>query len=136
MRPCYLTLALILFLIAACSAEPGPLHVPVTSEPADKYQYQVGLGYGFLDKHVQVFVDGREVLSVTGTEEIEEFAQLLGTKMLAGGSTDAQEVTVQVVVDEAPPFKQVLDLSAGRYIHVYYPESGLQVYNTEVLILE
>ena len=56
--------------------------------------------------------------------------------MLAGGSTDSQEITVRVVVDGGPPFEQVVDLSTGQYIHVYDQESGLQVFNTEALILE
>ena len=64
---------------------------------------KLGLGYGFLGRQVQVFVDGQEILSITGSDEIEEYAQLLGTKMLAGSSMDAQEVTVRVVVDGGPP---------------------------------
>jgi hypothetical protein len=129
-------LFIILFMTAACSAEPGTLQAPAATDAVGKYQYQVGLGYGFLGRQVQVFVDGQEILSITGSDEIEEHAQLLGTKMLAGGSTDLEEVTVRVVVDGGPPFEQIIDLSAGWYIHVYNQESGLQVFNTEVLILE
>ena len=129
-------LAIILFMTAACSAEPGTLQAPAATDAAGKYQYQVGLGYGFLGRQVQVFLDGQEILSITGSDEIEEYAQLLGTKMLAGSSTDAQVVTVRVVVDGGPPFEQIIDLGTGRYIHVYNQESGLQVFNTEVLILE
>jgi len=129
-------LAIILFMAAACSANPETHQAPGATEAAGKYQYQVGLGYGFLGRQVEVFVDGREVLSITGTGEIEEYAQLLGTKMLAVSSTEAQEVTVRVVVDNGVPFEQMIDLSAGRYIHIYNQESGLQVFNTEVLILE
>lgn len=129
-------MAIILFMTTACSAESEALQAPAATNAAERYQYQVGLGYGFLGKQVQVFVDDQEILSLTGTDEIEEHAQLLGTKMLAGGWTDVQEVTVRVVVDGGPPFEQIIDLNAGRYIHVYDQDSGLQVFNTEVLILE
>jgi hypothetical protein len=126
----------LLLLAVSCSPTKEPLQVPATSEPAGKYQYQIGLGYGFLDRRVQVFVDSREILSITGTEEIEEFAQLLGTKMLAGGSTDNHQVTVRVIVDGGLSVEEVIDLSTGRFIHVYNQETGLQVFNTNELILE
>jgi hypothetical protein len=126
----------LLFVLAACSSAPQLLTDPVSPEPTGQYPYKVGLGYGFLGKQVQVNVDGREVLSVVGTEEIEQFAQLLGTKMLGGGSTDTQLVTVQVVVDGEAPFEAAIDLADGGFIHVYFQESGLQVFNTSVLILE
>ena len=129
-------LFVILFMTAACSAELGTIQAPAATDAPGKYQYQVGLGYGFLGRQIQVFVDGQEILSITGSDEIEEHAQLLGTKILAGGLTDAQEVTVRVVVNGGPPFEQIIDLGAGRYIHVYNQETGLQVFNTEVLILE
>ena len=91
-------------LLSACSAQPAQ---PLPNKPAGQYQYQVGLGYGFLGKHISVSVDGVEVLSIVGTEEIEDFAQLLGTKILGGGSTDNQRVTVQVVVDGVPPLSKL-----------------------------
>ena len=126
-------LLLLLLLLTACGSQPVQ---PLQTEPAGQYQYRVGLGYGFLGRHVQVSVDGVEVLSVVGTEEIEEFAQLLGTKILGGGATDAQIVTVRVVVDGGAPFEQVIDLDEGGIIHIYNQEDGLQVFNTSVLVLE
>ena len=117
-------------LMTACRGEAKKI------EPAGQYQYQIGLGYGFLGKQVQVSVDGVEILSLVGTEEIEEFAQLLGTKMLGGGSTDHQVVTVEVVVDSMAPFEEIIDLGEGGLIHVYNQEDGLQVFNTRELILE
>jgi hypothetical protein len=123
-------------MLSACGSKPLNSAPPVEIEPVDQYQYQIGLGYGFLDKQVQVSVDGEEILSIVGTEEIEEFAQLLGTKMLGGGSSDNTVITVQVVVEGGPPFEQVIDLSEGGFIHIYNPETGMEVFNTAELVLE
>ncbi len=126
-------LVFLLLLLTACGSQPAK---PAQTEPEGQYQYRVGLGYGFLGKHVLVSVDGVEVLSVVGTEEIEEFAQLLGTKILGGGSTDQQIVTVRVVVDGGAPYEQVIDLGEGGIIHIYYQDDGLEVFNTSALALE
>ena len=129
-------LMFLLFLISSCG---GGAQLPIDStstEPVGEYPYQVGLGYGFLGKQVQVSVDGQEVLSMVGTEEIEEHAQLLGTKILGGGSSSTQLVTVQVVVDSGLPYEQVIDLDSGNIIHIYLQETGLEVFNTKNLVLE
>jgi len=123
-------------LLTACGSQPVRPAQPVRTEMVGDYQYQVGLGYGFLGKHVQVSVDGVEVLSIVGTEEIEDFAQLLGTKILGGGSTDHQRVTIQVVVDGGLPHEQEIDLGEGGYIHIYNQETGLEAFNTNELVLE
>jgi hypothetical protein len=133
------TIGLLFFLtvlMTACSGDLPDSESPNLTEPAGKYQYQVGLGYGFLGKHVRVSVEGQEILSIVGTEEIEDFAQLLGTKMLGGGSTDNQVVSVEVVVGSSPPFEQAIDLAEGGFIHIYYQENGLKLFNTKELILE
>ena len=126
----------VLLLLSACSINPLSPAQPAEPDPVGQYQYRVGLGYGFLGKQVQVSVDGEEVLSLVGTEEIEEFAQLLGTKMLGGGSSDNPVITVEVVVEGGPPVEQVIDLSEGGFIHINYPETGLEVFNTAELVLE
>ena len=129
-------LVFLLFLISACSSG-AQLPIESTStETVGEYPYQVGLGYGFLGKQVQVSVDGQEVLSMVGTEEIEEYAQLLGTKILGGGTSSHPSVTVQVVVDGGSPYEQVIDLDSGSIIHIYFQETGLQVFNTSTLVLE
>lgn len=125
-----------LFFLTACGGAGTPPLEATPTIPEGLYRYQVGLGYGFLGKHVQVSVDEVEVLSIVGTKEIEDFAQLLGTKILGGGSTDNQMITVRVVVDGGEPLEQVIDLEEGGIIHVYYQADGLQVFNTSILILE
>jgi hypothetical protein len=94
------------------------------------------LGYGFLGQAVQVEVDGEEVLSVYGSEEIEQHAQLLGTKLLASGSTTKQDIMVRVTINGSSSYEQSIDLSAGGIIHIYQEPTGLTIYNTSYLVLE
>ena len=126
----------IFFLITACKGETQRLEEPAATDPASQYEYRVGLGYGFLGKVVQVTIDGHEVISVVGTDEIEQYAQLLGTKMLDSGSSSKKDITVQVTVDGGQPYEQAIDLSAGTFIHIYNERLGLQVYNTRFLVQE
>jgi hypothetical protein len=81
-------------------------------------------------------IDDREVISVVGTDEIEHYAQLQGTKMLATGSSPKKDIMVRVTVDGGQPYEQTVDLSAGMFIHVYQERTSLNVYNTQYLILE
>ena len=92
--------------------------------------------YGFLGKAVQVTIDDVEVISIVGTDEIEQYAQLLGTKMLASGSSPKKVITVRVTVDGGQPHEQAIDLSAGMFVHIYLEPTGLQVYNTRFLVHE
>ncbi len=71
-----------------------------------------------------------------GTEEIEQYAQLLGTKMLASGSSPAKNIMVIVTFDNGLSYEQTIDLSTGRYIHIYDDQAGLHIYNTDYLVLE
>jgi hypothetical protein len=109
---------------------------PISTAPTAQFEYKVGLGYGFLGKEVRVEIDGREVISVVGTDEIEQYAQLQGTTMLASGSSSKRDITVQVIVDNGQPYEQSIDLSTGMYIHVYLEQTGLHIFNTPYLILE
>jgi hypothetical protein len=126
----------VLVLITSCKGETRRHEEPVTVAPTPQYEYKVGLGYGFLGKAVQVTIDGREVISVVGTDEIEQFAQLQGTKMLASGSSPNKDITVRVTVDGSEPHEQAIDLSAGMFVHVYQEQTGLHVFNTRFLVLE
>jgi hypothetical protein len=126
----------VLVLITSCKGETRRHEEPVTVAPTPQYEYKVGLGYGFLGKAVQVTIDGREVISVVGTDEIEQFAQLQGTKMLASGSSPNKDITVRVTVDGGEPHEQAIDLSAGMFVHVYQEQTGLHVFNTRFLVLE
>jgi hypothetical protein len=100
------------------------------------YEYELGLGYGFLDKQVQVSVDGVPVLFLVGNEEMESFAQLQGTNMLYIGRSQRNEVVVSVSVDGNPPLDQTINLTEGQYIHIYLEAEKLSVYNTSKLIFE
>ena len=126
----------ILFMLAACKSDSVQQEMPEVIDPGQQYIYEIGLGYGFLEKEVQVTIDGREVLSLIGTDEIEQYAQMLGTKMLVSGSSAEKEITVRVIIDGGESYEQVIDLSAGRYVHVYLEREGLSVYNTAFLLLE
>jgi hypothetical protein len=127
---------MILLLLVSCQ-HASVLQVEMTViDPGHEHVYEVGLGYGFLDKEVQVSIDGREVISLVGTEEIETSAQMQGTNMLVRGSPAEHEITVRVIVDGGEPYVQVIDLSAGRYVHIYFEQDGLTIYNTEYLIFE
>ena len=126
----------VLVLITSCMSEPQRHKEPAAADPTPIYEYMVWLGYGFLGKMVQVTIDGREVISVVGTDEIEQYAQLQGTKMLASGSTPKKNIMVRVTVDGGQPHEQSIDLSAGMFVHVYQERTGLRVYNTRFLVQE
>jgi hypothetical protein len=125
-----------LVLITSCGGELQRLIEPVAASPASQYEYRVGLGYGFLGKAVQVTIDDNEVISVVGTDEIEQYAQLQGTKMLMSGSSPKKDITVRVIVDDSQPYEQSIDLSAGMFIHIYYEQTGLRIFNTRFLVQE
>jgi hypothetical protein len=126
----------VLVLITSCKGETQRHKDPMATDPSTPYEYKVGLGYGFLDKAVQVMVDGRKVISVVGTDEIEQYAQLQGTKVLASGSSPKKDITVRVTIDGGQPYEQVIDLSTGLFVHVYQEPTGLRIYNTRFLVLE
>ena len=133
----YATLLIcVLALITSCKGETQQHEEPVAAGPTPQYEYKVGLGYGFLGKSVQVTIDGCEVISVVGTDEIEQYAQLQGTKMLASGSSPKKDITVGITIDGGEPYEQVIDLSAGMFVHVYQERTGLCVFNTRLLLLE
>lgn len=125
-----------LVLIASCVSKNQLLEEEVATDPVSQYKYSIGLGYGFLGKSVHVIIDGREVLSVVGTEEIEQYAQLQGTMILESGSSPEKDITVRVIVDESKPYEQAIDLSTGSFIHIYYEQTGLLVFNTSFLVQE
>ena len=126
----------VLVLTTSCKDEPQRLEDPAGVNPTSQYEYRVGLGYGFLGKAVQITIDGNEVLSLVGSDEIEQHAQLLGTKMLGYGTSPRADVTVRVIVDGGQPYEQVIDLSTGTFIHIYNEGTGLRVYNTSFLVQE
>jgi hypothetical protein len=133
----YATLLIsVLVLITSCRGETQWHEEPMATDPTTQYEYKVGLGYGFLGKEVQVIIDGHEVISVVGTDEIEQYAQLQGTKVLASGSSPKKDITVRVTIDGGQPYEQAIDLSAGMFVHVYQERTGLRVYNTRFLVLE
>ena len=116
------------FLLSSCGTAPGVL--------SGNYDYELGLGYGFLGKQVQVSVDGTPVLFLVANEEMEAFAQMQGTNMLYFGKSKQEQITVSVSVDGDPPMDQVINLGEGKYIHIYLDETGLSIYNTPILIYE
>jgi hypothetical protein len=124
-------------VIPSGSIELEPSRTP-TRNPIQslQYEYQLGLGYGFLDKVVQVWVDDSVVLTILGTDEIEQYAQLLGTMMLVNGSSPERVIMVQVTVDGSQSYEQTIDLSTGAYIHIYEEQTGLHIYNTKFLVEE
>jgi len=108
----------------------------MVTEDGPQFEYKIGLGYGFAGKLVQVAIDGHEVLSIYGTDEIEQYAQLRGTKMLASGSWQMKDITIQVTVDGGQAQVQAIDLSDGMFIHIYQEQIGLRIYNTPFLVEE
>jgi len=126
----------VLVLLTSCMSETKQHKEPLTTDPTPQFEYKVGLGYGFLGKLVQVTIDNREVISVVGTDEIEQYAQLQGTKVLASGSSPKKDITVLVTVDGGEPYEQTIDLSTGMFVHVYLEQTGLRVYNTPFLVQE
>ena len=123
-------------LITSCENATQQQKETAAAAPTPLHEYRIGLGYGFLGKVVQVTIDGREVISIVGTDEIEQYAQLQGTKMLASGSSPKKEITVRVTVDGGKPYEQAIDLSTGMYVHVYLEPTGVRVYNTRTLVQE
>jgi hypothetical protein len=100
------------------------------------YDYEIGLGYGFLGQTVTVEVDGYEILSLIGSDEIEQHAQLLGTRLLASGSSTKQDIMVRVRINGSLAVEQSIDLRAGGMIHIYQESTGLNIYNTPFLVQE
>jgi hypothetical protein len=97
----------------------------------------VGLGYGFLDKEVEIFINGSVVLSMVGTQEIEDHAQLLGPKIVASVKINGNLADVQVSVDGIMSENYLLKLEEGRIIEINnHPIYGLEVRNIKVLIQE
>ncbi len=126
----------VLILFTSCNGETQRHEEIVVTAPSHQYEYEVGLGYGFLGKAVQVTIDGLEVISIIGTDEIEQYAQLKGTKMLASGSSPKKDITVRVTVDGNEPYEQTIDLSTGKFVHVYQEGTELRIFNTHFLVLE
>jgi hypothetical protein len=126
----------VLALISACLSETKEHEEPLVTDTTTLYEYKVGVGYGFLGKAVQITIDDVEVISIVGTGEIEQYAQLLGTKMLASGWSPKKDITVRVTVDGGQPHEQAIDLSAGMFVHIYLEPTGVQVYNTRFLVHE
>lgn len=118
----------VLILISSCGRAPGGFTA--------NYNYELGLGYGFLDRQVQVSIDGVPVLFLVGNEEMEVFAQMQGTNMLYSGRSKREEVTVSVSIDGNPPIDQIINLKDGQYIHIYLNTENLSIYNTSELIFE
>jgi hypothetical protein len=129
-------LILVVVLITACKGKTQQHDEPMATDPIPKYEYRIGLGYGFLGKVVQVAINGHEVLSVYGTDEIEQYAQLRGTKMVASGSSPKKNITIRVVIDGGQPHEQAIDLSVGMYVHIYQEQTGLDIYNTRFHVQE
>ena len=118
------------------TTQPEAAASPSFPLPVAPYEYSVGLGYGFQGKAVRIAIDGVEVLSLVGTPEIEEYAQLLGTKMLKSGVAAKATIQVEVTVGKDSPHTQAIDLAKGLNIHVYRDESGIRVHNTLILVEE
>ena len=133
----YATLLIsVLVFTTSCRGETQRHEEPMATDATTQYEYKVGLGYGFLGKAVQVIIDGREVISVVGTDEIEQYAQLQGITVLASCSSPKKDITIRVTIDGGQPYEQAIDLSAGMYVHVYRERTGLRVYSTRFLVLE
>ena len=129
----------VLFLFAfiiSCQGREQLTKKPLETNQSSHYEYQLGLGYGFLDKMVEVTINDQEVLSLIGTDEIEDYAQLLGTMMLRSGSSPEKDIIVKAIVDGGQPYEQVIDLSTGMFVHIYLEGTGLNIYNTSFLVLE
>ena len=77
----------IISINTSCLRQSQHLNEPAETESPAAFDYQIGLGHGFQGKEVRVIIDGVEVISMIGTEEIEQYAQLKGTKMLESGSS-------------------------------------------------
>jgi len=82
----FAALLIIITFNTSCFGQSQRLKEMAETETTALFDYQIGLGYGFQGKEVKVIIDGVEVISVIGTDEIEQYAQLKGTKMLVIGS--------------------------------------------------
>ena len=131
-----LLLPLLILILSACSGELPDSKITQETGSTAFYEYQIGLGYGFEGKKVLAWIDGEEVLSLVGTEEIETFAQMQGTYMLVSGSSPNKQITVLVTVDGTQSHEQILDLSTGSYLHIYLNQGQISIFNTPFLILE
>ena len=129
-------LIFVIFLITSCKGEVQRPEEPLAIDPTPQFEYKIGLRYGFLGKVVQVSINDHEVISLIGSKEIEDYAQLQGTMMLASGSSPTKEVKVQVTVNGGRPYEQTINLIDGMYVHIYLEGTGLRVFNTHFLVLE
>lgn len=129
-------LILVIVLITSCNGEPLRHDETMVTDPTPLYEYRIGLGYGFLGKEVRVVIDGSEVLSEYGTNEIEQYAQLRGTYMITSGWSANKDITLQVTIDGGKAYEQTIDLSASMFIHIYQEQEGLNIYNTRFHVEE
>jgi len=126
----------VIVFITSCTVQAQLPEEATATKAVPQFDYRIGLGYGFVGKLVQVAINGHEVLSIYGTNEIEQYAQLRGTKMLASGSWQVKDITIQVTVDGGQAQVQAIDLSDGMFIHIYQEQIGLRIYNTPFLVEE
>jgi hypothetical protein len=85
---------------------------------------------------VHVKIDGREMTSLVGTDEIEQYTELQGTVILGTGTTSKTDILVQVIIDSEDRHEIVIDLSTGGYIHIYMDPEELSIINTNMLVFE
>jgi len=125
-------LFIIISVLAGC--KPPTQEVTIQEQPN---KVALGLGYGFLDKELEIYINGSSVLSTVGTQKLEDQAQLLGPKIVASVQVDGNYADVQVRVDEMMSEIYHLNLEQGRIIVINnHPRDGLEVSNTKVLIQE
>ena len=118
--------------LAGCRSQPEP--ALLQEKPGE---VAIGLGYGFLDKQIDVYINGDLVISLIGTQEIEDHAQRLGTKIVKVVNIEGNIANVQVIIEGVKSDMQTLNLETGRIIEIYnHPIDGLSISNTEFLILE
>ena len=118
--------------LGGCRTQPqGALFQGMPGEVA------LGLGYGFLEKQIDVYINGDLIISMIGTQEIEVHAQRLGTKIVKVVNVEGNIANVQVIIDGVKSATFTLNLETGRIIEIYnHPINGLSISNTKTLILE
>ena len=97
----------------------------------------IGLGYGFIDKAVEIYINDSLILSMVGTQEIEDHAQLLGPKIVRTVIVEGNIIDVQVGVDGILSEIYTFSLENGLIIEINnHPVHGLSVRNTKNIIQE
>ena len=142
-----LLLLLGLLLMYGCADSPSPEEGEKSTETAKKhtvrklspssdtskkpYEWSIGIGYGFIEKGIEIKVDGKSVIKIRGNKELERHAQLKGPKIVKSFFTDGTATDLEVIIDGKTEYKGNLDKKIGHIIIIKRHEGQFELRQVE-----